>query len=420
MAVVKGQNLRIFLGNGGSKPLAAALSCDLNIQLNVQPYPTKDDEGAWANNVAVSLAWSVKAQAVVTDIDYVEAVGASDLMDLVGQVVYVQLCTTSGDMNREVEGLPMVAGDAILSDVQITTQNRQRSEYEITLTGCKNMLFDLREIITADNASPKPEWIDIVITTKAKQAIANYLKREREDNISHGLAIFEKKIAEFDITLSGSILRKVMQAYGCHNKDELYSKIGAGIISLDNIEKIIKSSSASKILKFWKLWRDSKPTDGDEEGSDATSSESDDEQFTIASCCNPLPGDSVAGFKDPMTGKIIVHKTSCNELNRLAALFGKNIIRDQIRWSQHRAVSYLSAIEIRGIDRMGLLLEISRVVSEDFSINIREVSIRSHDGIFEGKISIYVQDADSLNAIMDKFRGIKGVESVKRSIDNKE
>ena len=151
MAVVKGQNLRIFLGNGDAKPLGAALSCDLNIQLNVQAYPTKDDEGAWANNVAVSLAWSVKAQAVVTDIDYVEAVGASDLMDLVGQIVHVQLCTTSGDMNREVEGLPMVAGDAILSDVQITAQNRQRTTYDVTLTGCKNMLFDLREIITADN-----------------------------------------------------------------------------------------------------------------------------------------------------------------------------------------------------------------------------------------------------------------------------
>ena len=150
MAVVKGQNLRIFLGNGGAKPLAAALSCDLNIQLNVQAYPTKDDEGAWANNVAVSLAWSVKAQAVVTDIDYVEAVGASDLMDLVGQIVHVQLCTTSGDMNREVDDLPMVAGDAILSDVSITAQNRQRTTYDIQLTGCKNMLFDLREIITAD------------------------------------------------------------------------------------------------------------------------------------------------------------------------------------------------------------------------------------------------------------------------------
>ena len=173
-------------------------------------------------------------------------------------------------------------------------------------------------------------------------------------------------------------------------------------------------------MKFWKLWRVSKPENEVEEGSDTTEIDASNDQFTIASCCNPLPGDSVAGFKDPTTGRIIVHKTSCNELNRLASLFGKNIIRDQIRWSQHRAVSYLSTIEIRGIDRMGLLLEISRVVSEDFSINIREVSIRSHDGIFEGNISIYVQDTDSLNAIMDKLRGVKGIESVKRSIENKE
>ena len=121
-----------------------------------------------------------------------------------------------------------------------------------------------------------------------------------------------------------------------------------------------------------------------------------------------------------MTGRIIVQKSTCNELNRLASLFGKNIIKDQIRWSQHKAVSYLSTIEIRGIDRMGLLLEISRIVSEDFSINIREVSIRSHDGIFEGNLSIYVQDADSLNALMDKFRRIKGIESVKRDVEHKE
>ena len=276
---------------------------------------------------------------------------------------------------------------------------------------------DQIEIITADNASPKPEWIDIVVTTKAKQAIANYLKREREDNIKHGQELFEQKLTQFDISLSGSILRKVMQAHGCHNKDELYSKIGAGIISLDNIEKIIKSSSASKMLKFWKLWREPKQTEGD---IDTIEVKPQDDQFVIAGCCNPLPGDSVVGFKDPTTGRIIVHKASCNELNRLASLFGKNIIKDQIRWSQHKAVSYLSTIELRGIDRMGLLLEISRVVSEDFSINIREVSIRSHDGIFEGNISIYVQDTESLNAIMDKFRSIRGIESVKRGIENRE
>ena len=280
---------------------------------------------------------------------------------------------------------------------------------------------DQIEIITADNAAPKPEWIDIVVTTKAKQAITNYLKREHEDNISHGQSIFEQKIAEHNITLSGNVLRKVMQAYGCKYKDELYSKIGAGIISLENIDSILKSSAASKILKFWKLWRVSKVDSNTDTtiATDETKGISSD-KFTIASCCNPLPGDSVVGFKDPTTGRIIVHKSNCNELNRLAALFGKNIIKDQIKWSQHKAVSYLSTIELRGIDRMGLLLEISRIVSEDFSINIREVSIRSHDGIFEGNLSIYVQDADSLHALMDKFRQIKGIESVKRGIDNKE
>ena len=279
---------------------------------------------------------------------------------------------------------------------------------------------DQIEIITADNASPKPEWIDIVVTTKAKQAIASYLKREREDNISHGLAIFEEKLAQFNITPSGSVLHKVMQAYGCKYKDELYSKIGAGIISLDNIDKIIKSSSASKILKFWKLWREPKSKEGSNHAQSTINISPEDDKFTIASCCNPLPGDSVIGFKDPTNGRIIVHKSTCNELNRLAALFGKNIIKDQIHWSQHKAVSYLSTIEFRGIDRMGLLLEISRIVSEDFSINIREVSIRSHDGIFEGNLSLYVQDANSLNAIIDKFRQIKGIESVKRSLENKE
>lgn len=279
---------------------------------------------------------------------------------------------------------------------------------------------DQIEIITADNAAPKAEWIDIVTTTKAKQAITSFLKREREDNIKHGLTIFEENLAKFDITLSGSVLRKVMQAYGCRNKDELYSKIGAGIISLDNLDKIIKSSSSSKILKFWKLWRDSGSKKEDTDGADITEIEPQSDKFVIATCCNPLPGDNVVGFKDPTTGRIIVHKSTCNELNRLASLFGKNIIKEGIHWSQHKAVSYLSTIELRGIDRMGLLLEISHVVSDDFSINIREVSIKSHDGIFEGKLSIYVQDAESLNALMDKFRKIKGMESVKRGLENKE
>lgn len=283
---------------------------------------------------------------------------------------------------------------------------------------------DQIEIITADNSKPKAEWLDIVTTTKAKQAITNFLKRERQNNIERGIAIFEEQLDKFGVTQSGRVLRKVLPAYECVNKDEFYSKIGAGIINLDNLEKVLKSNSKSKILKFWKLWRDTNdddyPADDTDSAENDTKAGADNDKFVIASCCNPLPGDNVVGFRDNATGKIIVHKSTCDELNRLASQFGKNIIKDQIKWSQHKAVSYLSTIELRGIDRMGLLLDISHIVSEDFSINIREVCIRSHDGIFEGNISVYVQDADSLNALMDKFRHVKGIETAKRGMDNKD
>ena len=267
---------------------------------------------------------------------------------------------------------------------------------------------DQIEIITADSAKPKAEWLNVVTTTKAKQKITAYLKREQENNIQRGVELFEEKIAQYDVVLSGRVLRKVMQAYGCNYKDEFYSRVGAGIISLDNLGKVLKSSSTSKLLKFWKLWRD------DEQEDKSVRDVAHDESFVIAKCCSPLPGDNVVGFRDPSSDRIVVHKATCNELNRLASQYGKNIIKDKIRWSQHKAMSYLSTIEIRGIDRMGMLSDITHIVSDDFSINMREIQLRSHDGIVEGSLSLYVQDVDSLYSLMDKFRQIKGVESVKR------
>ena len=274
---------------------------------------------------------------------------------------------------------------------------------------------DQIEIITADNAKPKAEWLEIVTTTKAKQKITAFLKREQQNNVENGIALFESKLAEYNVAMSGRVLRKAMQAYGCNYKDEFYSHIGAGIISLDNIEKILKSSSTSKLLKFWQLRQE------EDDDTEITENEkpANDDSFVIAPCCSPLPGDNVVGFRDPTTNKIVVHKATCDELNRLASQYGKNIIKDKIKWEQHKATAYLSTIELRGIDRMGMLSDITHIVSDDFSINMREIHLRSHDGIFEGKVSLYVQSAEALYALMDKFRQIKGVESVKR-IENSE
>ena len=281
---------------------------------------------------------------------------------------------------------------------------------------------DQIEIITADNARPKPEWLETVTTAKAKQSIKSFLKRERQNNIERGMQMLDEKMKSLNVKLSGRVLRKITPIYDSKNKEELYSKIGAGIVSLDNLDKALKVNSKSKILKFWTLFIPQKKEDETDDAAipgeiaPAEEAPATEPQFEIAECCKPIPGDKVVGYRDPASGNIIVHKATCDELNRLATQFGRNIVKEEIKWSQHKAMSYLVTTELRGIDRQGILLDLAKVVSADFNINIREVNIHSHDGIFEGNVSHYVKDAESLHAVMDKLRKIKGIESVKRTL----
>lgn len=290
---------------------------------------------------------------------------------------------------------------------------------------------DQIEVITAENAHPKAEWLDAVITSKARQAIQDYLKREREDNIDYGMELLRTRLEEYNVTLSGRVLRKLMPAYECRNKDELYSKIGAGIISLDNLDKLLRENSSRKISKFWRLLLPGSSGDASNEDiedidldDDLTlddtiqeESRSDAPEFILAECCEPIPGDSVVGYRDPKTGVIVVHKSTCDKLIRLAAQSGDNLVKEEIKWSQQKAVSYLASVELSGVDRPGVLLDLTRIITADFSINMRAINIHSHDGIFEGTISLYVQDLVSLNALMDNIRQIKGVDRVKRLLN---
>lgn len=279
---------------------------------------------------------------------------------------------------------------------------------------------DQIEIITADNAKPKAEWLDVVTTGKAKQAIKSFLKRERQNNIERGMEMLEQKMQQLNIQLNGHVLRKIIPAYESTTKEELYTKIGAGIVTLDDLEKILKENSGRKLLKFWTFFipqkRSTAISEEPKESVKTAEKEAQTQHFEVAECCHPIPGDKVVGYHDPLTDKIIVHKATCDELNRLASQHGKNIVKDEIQWSRQKAMSYLVTAELRGIDRKGILMELARIISGDFNINIREINIKSHAGIFEGNLSLYVKDVESLNAVMDKMRQVKGIENVKRTL----
>ena len=279
---------------------------------------------------------------------------------------------------------------------------------------------DQVEIITAESARPKAEWLEHAFTTKAKQAIKNFLKREQEHNLQRGMQILDERLAKLGITPNNRVIRKLIESYDCSNKDELYTKVGAGIVSLDNLEKVIRTNSNFKILKFWTLFiKDNEDKDDDNPSDDKHNHKDnqDSHNLVVAECCHPLPGDSVVGFKDPITHQIIVHKATCDELNRLASQHGECIVKEEIKWSQLKTQSSLAKIQIKGIDRMGVLVDLANVVTNDFSINMREINIQTHDGIFEGTLSLYVRDAESLNAVLDRMRRIKGMDTVKRQIN---
>jgi len=145
MATIKGQNLRIFLNN---VVIAAAQQCQLSVNLDVKQISTKDDTDDFASNIALKLSWSVSANGVVTNDP--DRNDVTSLMDRIGQTVRVELATASGDQNSDM-GEQLLAGDAIISDVQIQANNEEESTYTVQLTGKKNMLTDIRLLVTSDN-----------------------------------------------------------------------------------------------------------------------------------------------------------------------------------------------------------------------------------------------------------------------------
>lgn len=276
---------------------------------------------------------------------------------------------------------------------------------------------DQIEIITSDNSHPNLDWLDHVTTAKAKQSITTYLKRSRENNVERGIELFDRRMAEFGITPSARVFRKILPAYECKNKDEFYSKLGSGIINLDEVDKVLRQNSMNKVLKFWdiqltKPFKSNRQNDPLLVGSSDTK-DADTPKFVIAEGCNPIPGDEIVGYRNPGTNTIVVHKAGCEDITRLAAQHGENIVTS-IKWSSYTAESYLAEIEVRGIDRVGILVDLSQVITLELGINIRELAIQSHDGIFEGKICVYVKDTENLNALQDRVGSIKGIEKVKR------
>jgi GTP diphosphokinase / guanosine-3',5'-bis(diphosphate) 3'-diphosphatase len=277
---------------------------------------------------------------------------------------------------------------------------------------------DQVEIITSSKQKVTGDRLSYVITAKAKSAIKAAIKSETKNRIEKGKQILEDKLKELNLIPSSRIFKKILPAFNATSKDELYSMIGAGIVSLDDLKKILKKNTKSKWVKYWDLslgmaaWsKDKKILSNADTFIVNEKAHDEDKDYTLAKCCNPIPGDEVIGYKD-FDDTITIHQARCEEAVKLSSSHGERII--PVKWTKHKVLSYLVRISISGLDRFGVYNNITTVISKELNVNIRTINLHGHDGIFDGSIDLYVHNTTDLNNLIKNLLKIKGVETVKR------
>ncbi len=286
---------------------------------------------------------------------------------------------------------------------------------------------DQIEIITSEKYQSRREWLFKVITAKAKAAIKSFIKAETKNRIEKGKQILEDELKKFKLRPSSRIFRKLLPEYEVTSKDELYSKIGSGIIQLDELSKVLKKNTKNKLIKYWSLQFSKSGQRNTKQLAINPSKlkfdhstpvllkediESEQPEYSIAQCCKPIPGDDVLGYYDQESENIIIHKTKCPNSVKISSSQSHLIV--PVKWTTHKVLSFLVKVAISGTDRFGIYNDITTIITKDLSVNIRNISLSSHDGIWDGTIDLYVHNRKDLNNLLMNLSKIKGVESVKR------
>jgi GTP pyrophosphokinase len=282
---------------------------------------------------------------------------------------------------------------------------------------------DQVEIVTSKSQSPKVEWLNYVVTAKAKSKIEAYLRRERKEFSKAGKEKVVNAFKKAGIEMSQSFLDKLSAYFGFRKHEDFYYAVEKGEVVLDNIGKIIKDKDGT-LIKFVKKAigvgkkkpetiitpTPEKTTYDRKKPYELREDEFGKRNYDIASCCKPIPGDDVFGFIND-DNRIIVHKRSCNIGVRLKSSFGDRILSTV--WISHTNKSFEATLRVVGIDAVGVLMDIAKIIS-GYNVNIIRLLIETKDGVFEGKINMLVHDVDSIQRMQISLSEIKNIESVVR------
>ena len=286
---------------------------------------------------------------------------------------------------------------------------------------------DQIEIITTKKQSPMPEWLNYVSTAKAKSKLRAFFKKEEKLIMIEGQRKIEEVLANKNLKPENEIMVKIMNHFSFTDRNTLYLQAGRGLIHLEEIAKItFKPKDQNVFIKYLKMPfgggvdnKQSKtvPIDGvlvnkiDRKKTLILTEEYAGTVYQLAECCQPIPGDDVLGYVDDAEN-LFIHKRDCPEAAKLKSSFGQRLV--SVDWATHKALSFIQTLEIKGIDKQGVMIEILKVISDKFGGNISKITIDTNDGIFIGYFSITVHDTEDIELLCKNIKKISEITSVQR------
>jgi len=279
---------------------------------------------------------------------------------------------------------------------------------------------DQVEIITSSKQKPSEDWLTFVTTAKAKSRIKYYLKEEKRKIAEDGKGMLQRKLEHMKVPLSAHNVNELCTHFKKPSPLDLYYAVAVGSIDLKDLkaftvsgDKLVQPPKEVKLetkhlVSDEDLMRQ-KPAKGAEliifgESSDKI-------LYKLAQCCQPIPGDDVFGFVTSGEG-LKIHRTDCPNAAQLLANYGHRVVKT--KWAKNKEISFLSGVRIIGLDDVGVIQKITNVISGELTMNMRSLSIDSHDGVFEGTIMVYVHDREELDRLCQRLGNLEGINTVER------
>ena len=292
---------------------------------------------------------------------------------------------------------------------------------------------DQVEILTSNSQHVQPSWVNFVSTAKAKGKIQAILRRDNREIQKKGEQMLEEFLKRHDMEVTTSVLDKLCEFHDIRKPENLLMAIGKKNIILS--EKDIDELHGKKNANEGKGWRRYIPFIGKEKAKAAAEliqsqdyfvvpkdfnrkkpvyiTENNITQFIFPTCCHPIPGDDALGFIDGKN-RIEIHKRNCPVANKLKSSYGNRIL--DVKWDMHKQLYFTATVQMRGIDRIGLLNEVTQIISRQLNVNIHKITISCEDDIFEGEIELRVHDRDDVKVIIDELKSVNGLQEIQQII----